>query len=441
MPRPSKRRKIDEDGDGNNTSMNVSINTLDVPPTITPKRGRGRPRKVVVHPSPVEQTNGEDVQQQQDAGLRDGNRDAGADVSRSITLKRGRGRPRKVVTEPITVAQTNVEEMQQQVDAGLRHADPKATAHAKRAPSSGEAPVLNRTENENIGRTPGCKRGRPRKTTTPAIRLSDLMRPPENDVPSRDKTVSLGTSTRQSERERRERREPTSYSPKTSPVEGKGLSHGSESKKRKVGGPRKTVMFEDDAISQIAEQLGFKDVPIDGRSESVADFNGDGHALTDGHEVNSNEPNLQKGKRARPREDEVTEADSPPGLEGRRGIGHSTTSLPQHESINVEQEKQGRETLLSYITNDPEADKVVSSIKKIVLEKLAGTRSVPLIGFEEEYRKVHQVVSQTVLAGEGNSLLVIGARGSGKSTVLSPPSECASVLMTWKSETADRIEM
>jgi origin recognition complex subunit 4 len=42
-----------------------------------------------------------------------------------------------------------------------------------------------------------------------------------------------------------------------------------------------------------------------------------------------------------------------------------------------------------------------------------------LRGHDEELKKVHQVVEQTVLAGEGNSMLVIGARGSGKTTVSS----------------------
>jgi len=37
---------------------------------------------------------------------------------------------------------------------------------------------------------------------------------------------------------------------------------------------------------------------------------------------------------------------------------------------------------------------------------------------EDEYQKVHSLLSQTVLAGEGNSMLVIGSRGSGKSSLV-----------------------
>ncbi|KAI4173152.1 MAG: hypothetical protein LQ343_003079 [Gyalolechia ehrenbergii] len=42
----------------------------------------------------------------------------------------------------------------------------------------------------------------------------------------------------------------------------------------------------------------------------------------------------------------------------------------------------------------------------------------PLVYMDEEYRKVHQLVTQTVLAGEGNSMLVVGPRGSGKTALV-----------------------
>lgn len=56
-------------------------------------------------------------------------------------------------------------------------------------------------------------------------------------------------------------------------------------------------------------------------------------------------------------------------------------------------------------------------MQKLVLDKLTGQRRLKLYGLDDEYQKVHQVVEQTVLAGEGNSMLVIGARGCGKTTV------------------------
>jgi origin recognition complex subunit 4 len=56
-------------------------------------------------------------------------------------------------------------------------------------------------------------------------------------------------------------------------------------------------------------------------------------------------------------------------------------------------------------------------MQRLLLDKLTGQRRVKLRGQDDEMQKVHQVVEQTVLAGEGNSMLIIGARGSGKTTV------------------------
>ncbi|KAI9878841.1 MAG: hypothetical protein M1830_010364 [Pleopsidium flavum] len=57
-------------------------------------------------------------------------------------------------------------------------------------------------------------------------------------------------------------------------------------------------------------------------------------------------------------------------------------------------------------------------LKSIILDKLNGKRRLQLVALEEEYSKVHQLVEQTIVAGEGNSMLVIGARGSGKSNLV-----------------------
>ncbi|CZT00720.1 hypothetical protein WAI453_009180 [Rhynchosporium graminicola] len=57
-------------------------------------------------------------------------------------------------------------------------------------------------------------------------------------------------------------------------------------------------------------------------------------------------------------------------------------------------------------------------MQRILLDRLTGQAPIRLRGQDEEMQKVYQVVEQTVLAGEGNSMLVIGARGCGKSTLV-----------------------
>ncbi|KHJ30796.1 putative origin recognition complex subunit [Erysiphe necator] len=57
-------------------------------------------------------------------------------------------------------------------------------------------------------------------------------------------------------------------------------------------------------------------------------------------------------------------------------------------------------------------------MQQIILDKLTGRIPLKLINLEVEMQKVHQIVHQTVLAGEGNSMLIIGSRGTGKSCLV-----------------------
>ncbi|RHZ64051.1 hypothetical protein CDV55_106800 [Aspergillus turcosus] len=57
-------------------------------------------------------------------------------------------------------------------------------------------------------------------------------------------------------------------------------------------------------------------------------------------------------------------------------------------------------------------------LTKMLLEKLNGKQLIPLKGLENEYAKVRQLVEQTVTAGEGNSMLLLGSRGCGKTAIV-----------------------
>ncbi|KAM0563344.1 hypothetical protein ACHAPJ_001062 [Fusarium lateritium] len=60
----------------------------------------------------------------------------------------------------------------------------------------------------------------------------------------------------------------------------------------------------------------------------------------------------------------------------------------------------------------------VRSLQRILLDRCTGRRRLQLSGQLEAEEKVYQLVEQTVVAGEGNSMLLIGARGCGKTTLL-----------------------
>ncbi|KAG9564967.1 origin recognition complex, subunit 4, partial [Aureobasidium melanogenum] len=60
----------------------------------------------------------------------------------------------------------------------------------------------------------------------------------------------------------------------------------------------------------------------------------------------------------------------------------------------------------------------VQAIQSAILDQLQERAHTPFVGLSSEYDKIASVVDQTIVAGESNSILIIGARGTGKSAVL-----------------------
>lgn len=65
----------------------------------------------------------------------------------------------------------------------------------------------------------------------------------------------------------------------------------------------------------------------------------------------------------------------------------------------------------------PNFEQHLRSMQRVLLDRCTGRRRIKLRGEDEAYDKATQLIEQTIVAGEGNSMLVIGARGSGKTTV------------------------
>jgi len=65
----------------------------------------------------------------------------------------------------------------------------------------------------------------------------------------------------------------------------------------------------------------------------------------------------------------------------------------------------------------PNLDQHLRAFQRVLLDRCSGRRRIRIFGQEEPYEKARQLVEQTVLAGEGNSMLIIGPRGCGKTTV------------------------
>lgn len=53
-----------------------------------------------------------------------------------------------------------------------------------------------------------------------------------------------------------------------------------------------------------------------------------------------------------------------------------------------------------------------------IMKQLTGASKIPLIGHEDAYRKIQNLIEQTVTVGEGNSILLLGPRGCGKTALV-----------------------
>jgi origin recognition complex subunit 4 len=64
------------------------------------------------------------------------------------------------------------------------------------------------------------------------------------------------------------------------------------------------------------------------------------------------------------------------------------------------------------------ADSRLDAAKFLVLSRLSGQSFTPLTNLEVEYSKLQSLLSATVKAGEGNSILLLGSRGVGKTCLV-----------------------
>ncbi|KAH8881010.1 origin recognition complex, subunit 4 [Thozetella sp. PMI_491] len=60
----------------------------------------------------------------------------------------------------------------------------------------------------------------------------------------------------------------------------------------------------------------------------------------------------------------------------------------------------------------------LQAAQRVLLDRCTGRRRIKLRGQDDAYEKTSQLIEQTIVAGEGNSMLVIGSRGSGKTTLV-----------------------
>lgn len=153
------------------------------------------------------------------------------------------------------------------------------------------------------------------------------------------------------------------------------ISQGT-AEKRPRGRPRKNVQPKPDEI-MVAERP-VPEILVDGDAMEIDDSEDD-------MEATAQETSAPMRPMATPQKKTLADIKKP---------AVDLAKLPQVRTTQLE--------LLQYLT----------------LEKINGKRPIPLTNLSDEYSKVNTVISQTITVGESNSMLLIGARGSGKTALV-----------------------
>lgn len=110
--------------------------------------------------------------------------------------------------------------------------------------------------------------------------------------------------------------------------------------------------------------------------------------------------------------------------ENERAVPQQAVSARKTDTTKVPTTPSKRSTQHALKTKSASGQQIIdpedlASVQQLVLEKLTGKRPIPLTHLADEYAKVSALITQTVTAGESNSMLLIGARGSGKTALVS----------------------
>ena len=100
-----------------------------------------------------------------------------------------------------------------------------------------------------------------------------------------------------------------------------------------------------------------------------------------------------------------------------------TQGAPTKDAVGNDLEINNEDSVKDHVTEfrnflERHTTGSVTALKRLVMDGLTGKRRLPLVSLEEEYQKVRQLVEQTVLAGEGNSMLLVGSRGTAKTMLV-----------------------
>ena len=94
------------------------------------------------------------------------------------------------------------------------------------------------------------------------------------------------------------------------------------------------------------------------------------------------------------------------------------TTMEATPNAEKDQNIKYRLKRLTSVLETEDMEELFMLLKTRILDGLTRKRRLPLMGLNEEFQKVSQLIQQTINAGESNSMLVIGTRGCGKTTLV-----------------------
>ncbi|KAL8909445.1 MAG: hypothetical protein Q9171_005043 [Xanthocarpia ochracea] len=209
---------------------------------------------------------------------------------------------------------------------------------------------------------------------------------------------------------------------------------------RKRGRPRKTPITSSTLFQAEENELGFRKITTIERTTSHNSFKPQRtNQTTSGtRRLSKAQAGEETNQQSENREESYILANMAAWISDDHGRQAAQTLKARSNPSNVQQEQP--DDILRVPIEPPTLDpnlsealnKSTTKLRKLLKtcpaesfslfksELLAGLtgKCSNLVNLDEEYRKLHQLVAQTVLAGEGNSMLLIGPRGCGKTTLV-----------------------
>ncbi|KAI1352000.1 origin recognition complex subunit 4 C-terminus-domain-containing protein [Xylaria sp. FL0043] len=214
-------------------------------------------------------------------------------------------------------------------------------------------------------------------------------------------------------------------------------------RKRKAGRPLKTVVFDE------GDEPGL-DVPAEDATPRPVSISAMGKSSTQGtrkaknqeEDTGGNEEGVEEEEEEEEEDDEVCAICSKPDSEPPNeiifcevcdtGFHQKCYDVPvipegdwicrtcsQEDTIpNRPDSTKKTATTSTDIPDIPNFEQHFQKMRRVLLDRCSKIRRIKLCGQSEAFDKAYQLVEQTVLAGEGNSMVVIGGRGCGKTTMI-----------------------